>query len=405
MEPNYIQRDQHLSLAFEESFDKDEKDVQSISNFKILLFGQGMALCLACCSMASAQLQSMSGTQKMPLFQVSFGYFLLQYHIIQMIRSTKNENKIEEDGKDEEDLLNENTRLIESSSSVSSISLDPEYRLGCLRLHSSWRYYALIAFLDVQANYFVILSFRYTAVVNSTILTSLSVVSVMLSSRIILKRIFKTRHFIGSILCILGASWIVSMDIRVSQDEHRSLDQGLFPSRRFIGDSYAVMASILFGLNDSLAEYTIQNSTTDEYLGMMGLFGFLFSFGESLLFERSEILQFSANLHAFTSSMLGTASSSSAEVVDTAAMNLPAISTIWILYMVAFYIFYVSASKFLVIADATLLSLSLQTSNVWTMMFSIFVQHVYFSPVFFVAASIIICGVWIYEQGIAIIGL
>ena len=403
MEPNYIQRDQHVSLDFEESFGKDEKDVSSISNFKILLFGQGMALCLACCSMASAQLQSMSGTQKMPLFQVSFGYFLLQYHIIQMMRSTNNENKME-DGKDEEDLLNENTRLIESSSSVSSISLEPEYRLGFLRLHSSWRYYALIAFLDVQANYFVILSFRYTAVVNSTILTSLSVVSVMLNSRIILKRIFKTRHFIGSILCILGASWIVSMDIRVSQDEHRSLDQGLFSRRRFIGDSYAVMASILFGLNDSLAEYTIQNSTTDEYLGMMGLFGFLFSFGESLLFERSEILQFSANLHAFTVSMLGKASSSTGHL-DTDAMNIPAISTIWVLYMAAFYIFYVSASKFLVIADATLLSLSLQTSNVWTMMFSIFVQHVYFSPVFFVAASIIVFGVWIYEQGIAIIGL
>lgn len=404
MEPNYIQRDQHLSLAFEESFGKDEKDVvSSISNFKILLFGQGMALCLACCSMASAQLQSMSGTQKMPLFQVSFGYFLLSFHIIQMMRSTKNENKME-DGKDEEDALNENTRLIEDSSSVSSISLDPEYRLGCLRLHSSWKYYALIAFLDVQANYFVILSFRYTAVVNSTILTSLSVVSVMLSSRVILKRIFKTRHFIGSVLCILGASWIVSMDIRVSQDEHRSLDKGSLPSRRFIGDSYAVMASILFGLNDSLAEYTIQNSTTDEYLGMMGFFGFLFSFGESLLFEKGEILQFLANLHAFTSSMLETASSST-DVVDTTAMNLPAISTIWVIYMAAFYIFYVSASKFLVIADATLLSLSLQTSNVWTMIFSIFVQHVSFSPVFFVAASIIIFGVWIYEQGIAIIGL
>ena len=367
------------------------EDQSTFSDWKIIAFGQAIALSLACCSVSSAQLQHMNGMAQMPLFQVSFGYFFLQLHFFYLERPTNiatAEKGIAEKGSDEE-MAEESTYLLNASSLASNTRLEKK---EASRLHCPWYFYALIAFLDVQANYFVILSFRHTAVINSTILTSLSVISVMVTSKLILRRCFKTSHIVGAFLCVFGASCIVSLDFKLPTSTNLSSETAILSGSKLVGDAFAISAALLFGLNDTLAEYTIQNSTRDEYLAMMGFFGFIFSFCESLIFEHEQLSEFMALL-----SDPSLRSRSSAQ--DQDEFDLAAILSLWAFYIFTFYLFYSSASRFLTIADATLLSLSLQTSNVWTMMFSIFVQHVALDPFFFFGAAIIMLGVWLYERG------
>ena len=366
------------------------EDHSTFSDWKIIAFGQAIALSLACCSVSSAQLQHMNGMAQMPLFQVSFGYFFLQLHFFYLERPTNiatAEKGIAEKGSDEE-MAEESTYLLDVSSSATNIQLEMK---EVSRLHCPWYFYALIAFLDVQANYFVILSFRHTAVINSTILTSLSVISVMVTSKLILRRCFKTSHIVGAFLCVFGASCIVSLDFKLPTSTNLSSETAILSGSKLVGDAFAISAALLFGLNDTLAEYTIQNSTRDEYLAMMGFFGFIFSFCESLIFEHKQLSEFMT--------LLSDTLRSRSSAQDQDEFDLGTILSLWAFYIFTFYLFYSSASRFLTIADATLLSLSLQTSNVWTMMFSIFVQHVALDPFFFFGAAIIMMGVWLYERG------
>lgn len=382
---------------------RDSKDVESktkegstLSDWKLIAFGQAIALSLACCSVSSAQLQNMNGISNMPLFQISFGYFFLQLHFLFLKRSRKTiSEKITATHNDisDEEIAKESTYLLDHPAANRGQEIEADQSKGGLGLHSPWYFYALIAFLDVQSNYFVILSFRYTAVVNSTILTSLSVISVMATSKIILKRVFKKMHIVGAILCVFGASCILSLDFKLptSPSDAPLSKRQLLSGSKLGGDAFAIIAALLFGLNDTLAEYTVQNSTRHEYLAMMGFFGFVFSFCESLILEKNQILEFIGII----SDRLWKCSL----IPGQDEINFAAMFSLWAFYIFTFYTFYASASRFLTIADATLLSLSLQASNVWTLVFSIFVQNVDLNPFFFFGASIIILGVWLYELG------
>jgi drug/metabolite transporter (DMT)-like permease len=403
----------------------DASSLDSISKWKTIMWGQAIAFCLASCSISSAALQNIDGMRNMPLFQLSSVYLSLTIHLIFLGRheqkDIENQNNLwaqscSSVGKDE--TVSERTALIKLKQATTKTTKQEETayihfcaptKFWCLRemqLHSPWYFYAILAFLDVQANFFVVLSFRYTAVVNSTILTSLSILSVIITSKIILKRIFNGRHFAGALSCILGASCIMALDIYYSKvsaqvplSDSLSLTDALErsgaaananthvqSSTRLLGDVFAIVAALLFGLNDTLTEYSVHNSTPNEYLGMLGFFGFIFSFCESLIFEYDEVIQF---LGAIT---IGKDN-------DGDGIDMASIYPIWVGYIVTFYLFYVSASHFLIDAYATMMSLSLQTANVWTCLYSIFVQKMTISPLFFSSLCLILFGVWLYESG------
>ena len=80
-------------------------------------------------------------------------------------------------------------------------------------------------------------------------------------------------------------------------------------------------------------------------------------------------------------------------------INLVTISMIWMGYILSLFIFYTMASYFLTMSDAALLNLSLQFSNMWTMIFSIVIQHIFPTPMFYCAVVLIFIGVLIYEKG------
>jgi drug/metabolite transporter (DMT)-like permease len=382
-----------------------------IPHLKRILFGQSIALSLACCSAASSTLQNMEGVKNMPLLQISAGYFFLGcIHLFKL----KNEQVFEMDNDDNLNDIelryddNETTQLVNSKSNAfrydtlrERAKLKDSDELWHPQLHSPWYFYALLAFLDVNANFSAVLSFKYTSLISSNILTSLSILSVMISSRIILSTRFTRRHFLGAFVCLIGASMIVSSDIFQGSNDQEVIKHTVDTSSivnfhkddrkqhksSALGDIFAIVAAVLFGLNDTLAEYCIKSNSVSEYLGMLGTFGFICSFIESILFERGDVVTFCRRI--FTRS----------ENFIRDDVNVPAIFFVWTWYILCLFYFYTSASKFLSSGDATFLSLSLQTSNVWTILFSVIVQAIFPTPIFLIATCVIIIGVYLYESG------
>ena len=234
----------------------------------------------------------------------------------------------------------------------------------------------------------------------------------MSTSRIILKRAFKVSHFTGAFLVLLGSSLIVSsdlisggqQDITIQSSSSSSLGSTLsttsgLTQQHLRGDVFAILAAILFGFNDTLAEYCIQHSNAEEYLGMLGLFGWMFAISESYLFEYDQIkLLFQMIIEAITSHASKTIMMINNEEYTTLATTVASTTTktavgeevffvkilvIWVIYTTCLVFFYTSAGHFLQVSDATLLTLSLQSSNMWTMIFSIAVQHIYPTPWFY----------------------
>ncbi len=399
--------------------------------WKVLVFGQVIALSLACCSAASATLQDMTGIKNMPLFQIAGGYFFLGFfYIFAMDRRKLNFPLEVEVIHGNTKLASESTNLlvngeIEEGNGISNTTHEKNnvtsHHFPCvtsLKLHSPWYFYALLAFLDVQANFFVVLSFRYTSLISTNLLTSLSVISVIISSRIILKRVFKLHHFIGGFLVLIGAFLIVSSDLKMGQSKNNdyydiinnnnhasgAIHHNTTSKRHFVGDFFAITAALVFGLNDTLAEYCIHNSTVEEYLAMLGIFGCLFSIGESVIFERIQIRQLiTLVIDAITESKEHNSIIHHEEELSNENVDFAMIGLVWVGYIVSLFVFYTMASYFLTISDATLLNLSLQFSNMWTMIFSIVIQHIFPTSIFYCAVVVIFIGVLMYEKGLVLI--
>jgi len=60
---------------------------------------------------------------------------------------------------------------------------------------------------------------------------------------------------------------------------------------------------------------------------------------------------------------------------------------------------YVGASRFLMISEAAFLNLSFLTGDFWSLAFSVVAERIVPSPLFFVALTLTISGVVIYEMG------
>jgi solute carrier family 35 protein F1/2 len=136
----------------------------------------------------------------------------------------------------------------------------------------------------------------------------------------------------------------------------------------------AVAAALAYGLSDAVGEYWVKHIDRVEYLGMLGLFGALLT---SIMFP---LLEWEAILGLFTQT-------------DSFLAALGVLC--W--YIVSLVMFYISCTFFFVSSDATLLILSLQSSNLWAILFSVAVFQESPPPAFYLAIVLVVGGVFVYE--------
>lgn len=353
---------------------------------RLFCFGQSISLCLALVSSASSTIEAQFGVV-IPLTMSGLVYFVLSFHLMGIIRVRR---RLGEDDNSASGRVGANDASIQVEQDNQETTSDNASTSSTL-LHVPWWNYCIIAFLDVQANFIFMQSFRYTSLTSAQLLSSLAVPSAMFFSWIILRRGFRTRQFVGAVTCILGGLVMVLSDLSRMQMQHigggvghddDDVDSGFssrynqLHSHSLLGDVFAVLGAVLYGLTDTIAEHFVKNVSRTEYLGMLGLFGALISLIQASALEWDELY---------------------ALFTDASLTHLGEVFLVVSWYVVCLVYVYIGFSHFLAVADVTLLILSLQTSQLWASLFSIVVQQISPLPSFYIAVVLMFGGVFIYE--------
>jgi len=223
--------------------------------------------------------------------------------------------------------------------------------------------------LDVEANFFTVLAFRYTSITSVALFGALAIPGAMITSRWILKSNYGMAHLLGAGVCVLGVVANILVDYEYQEREHLP--------HKVLGDVLAISGGILYGVNDAIEELVVRKFSAREFLAMTGLFGFFLAALQVMVLERAQVFKL---------------------VDGSSDCSLGYIGFLLASFVFCNYLSYNGVARFLVISEAALLNLSLLTSDVYTVMFSIFDQGIVPNPLFFLAMLLIFAGVVIYES-------
>jgi drug/metabolite transporter (DMT)-like permease len=244
-----------------------------------------------------------------------------------------------------------------------------------IRLQLPWWLYLGMSILDLIPNFLTLLSFRYTSLTSTTLLGSLAVPATMVFSSRLLRRAFGRAHYVGVVLCVLGGGLTVWADFdHASHDDSSEAHDAKVHSYR--GDVLAIIAAVIYGLGDTLSEYCVKHVDRCELLGMLGLYGAIFTAFSFPWIEGTKLWEI---------------------VAERSGAEQLAIAGVLTWYVASVLLYYMTEALFLVASDATLLNLSLQTANLWAILFSFLVYHVLPPVLFYPALLLVLMGVCIYE--------
>jgi len=335
------------------------------NSLSVIIFGQVVALALACGNASSSALENQYQIRT-PTCLTGIVYFVLSFHIVWLWRQrTKQETKIQ---------------------------TGYNFPFTNLQLCTPWYIYLMLSILDVEANYLAMLSFQQTKLSSSMLLTSLSVLSTVFLRKLIFgSNITGKGKLFGVLMCILGGVLCLQGDVHHTQIDDTNRDLSHDSQIYLHGDLLALVAAFLYGLNDVLAEYFVKNNDRIEYLGMLGLFGWIFSFC-----VQAPILEGEAVRELITKF-----SQRQSDIMES--------DFLWVLFLLFCFVtmlssFYVAVSMFLSENDATILNLSLQSCPLWAVVlatvgeiFSPGEVHWFPPPMFFVALILVVAGTFSYE--------
>ena len=342
-------------------------------HWKVILFGQFLSFLLACAGATQATLH-FECSLSAPAFTNGLFYAVLTFNLIPLylkgkaLRASKNDSSHSEEEGQMDD------------------APQPNWFLGVIPLQGPYWGFALVGFLDVQANYLTVLSYRYTTLSSVSLFDSLAIPAAMLLSRVLLARRHTKIHFFGVFCCMIGIMYNAFADYE--SDEAGAGDTQVdvndeYP-HKMRGDMVAIIGGILYGASDVFAELSVRNfGGPTEFLGMLGFFATIVSFLQSALLERNEVASFFSGV-----------SENSGKVCSQDTGFLLVVAFVFINSLS-----YTLTTWFLLYSEATFLNLSLLTGDLWSVVFMVFAEGIIPPPLFWAALTFIISGVLIYEMG------
>ncbi|CAJ1361566.1 unnamed protein product [Effrenium voratum] len=240
-------------------------------------------------------------------------------------------------------------------------------RIRAEGLRLPWWRYAIWALADVEANYMVVLAYRYTSVASVMLLDGFTVPGAMLISRLLLGACYRKGHVAACVVCLCGLSLTVFSD---------SLSKGKAASaasNAWVGDVFVLCGASLYSLSNVQEELLLKrHCSRSEALGMLGIFGSLISCVQAFVLESRQLISISWSW-ADLGYLLG--------------------------FQLSLFGIYVLTSIFLQISDAAVFNMSLLTCDVYSILFSWQVQHKQISWIYGVAFLLTLSGLlWYHRQ-------
>mmetsp|Transcript_13347 Transcript_13347/g.32067 ORF Transcript_13347/g.32067 Transcript_13347/m.32067 type:complete len:234 (+) Transcript_13347:2752-3453(+) len=204
----------------------------------------------------------------------------------------------------------------------------------------------------------------------------------MVLSGCLFSRKYTWVHFGGVLVCMVG---VVLNMVQDYDDDQNVEEQQEYP-HKLRGDLCAITGGIMYGVSNVMVEVTLRDSRDSaEYLGVMGFFAFILATIQAWIVEPDEIFAF------FGRDMESDGDEGGATCHTER----------W--WMLAVYVgctafAYVGGSRFFQISEATFFALSLLTGDLWSVIFSIFFEHIIPHPLFFLGMVFVLSGMIMYEM-------
>ncbi|ESN99428.1 hypothetical protein HELRODRAFT_66737, partial [Helobdella robusta] len=229
--------------------------------------------------------------------------------------------------------------------------------------------YMFLGILEVEANYFIIKAYHYTSVTSVQILDCLTTPTVLLLSKVILKRSFKWSNYLGVVICLVGAGLLVLSDVLTGNHEKSELSYNL--SQSWKGNLLCILGAVLYGVSNICQEAIVCKHGSIEYLAMISYFASIVSGVQFAVFERHDFLK-----------------------VD---FSLLFISLPFAFFALCLVVFYSLMSYAIHKTSAISVNLNLLSSDFFSLLAGIFLFHYKFHPLYFASFSLIIFGVVMYN--------
>ncbi|CAJ1949251.1 unnamed protein product [Cylindrotheca closterium] len=328
-----------------------------------------------------------------PSFVVSLYYFILSWYVLllwkrrrhlhhQPLDTEESSPDLTSSFNDEVDSTmpyNDVIERKESSSTTEDAPLSHSF-FGLFPMHKPMWQYCMLAFFDLEANVLIASAFQYTTLTSITLFDNLAIPTAMLLSRCLFSRKYTWIHFGGVLICMVG----VVLNMWKDYDDDQNIEEEEEYPHKLRGDLCAIAGGIMYGVINVMVEITIRGSNDSaEYLGNMGFFGFILATIQAWIVHPDEILAFFGR-----------------DMELDGGIATCHTERWWILaaYVGCTAFAYVLGSHLFQISEATFFALSLLTGDLWSVIFSVFFEHIIPHPLFFLALVFVLSGMIVYEM-------
>ena len=242
---------------------------------------------------------------------------------------------------------------------------------GRVAWRDGWKY-LIMAFLDVEGNYFTVKAYEYTNLLSAQLLNFWSIVCVVIISFLLLKVRYKLFQVVGILICCGGMGMLLGSDYL--QNKENGQDGG---ATKLKGDLFGLLGATLYGTSNVLEEWLVSRAPMHHVLGFMGLLGMIINGVQAAIFDRATISG-SGWSNAVGGYLAG--------------------------YTICLFIFYTLAPLILRMGSAAFFDISLLTANFWGVIIGIHVFGLSIHFLYPIAFVCIIIGLMVYFLSGSVLG-
>ncbi|CEG37301.1 drug metabolite transporter superfamily [Plasmopara halstedii] len=228
-----------------------------------------------------------------------------------------------------------------------------------------WWFYLILAFVDVEGNYFAVKAFNYANYATLSLILNMTVPFVSLFCYLFLKTRYSTRHYLGATIALSGSIVIFVTDYTSSANGTSS--------REIRGDMYALIAAAFYATSNVMIQAVVKTrnvSSNIEVLGFLGFWASIVSIIQVLILELDSIqsVVFTGRVYGYMTGYVG-----------------------------VLFVFYTVSSVFLRWAESLMFNLSLLTGPIFTVAISYLIFDESVNKWYWLALTLVYIGLICYS--------
>ncbi|KAI4186155.1 MAG: hypothetical protein LQ348_004269 [Seirophora lacunosa] len=252
------------------------------------------------------------------------------------------------------------------------------YRYGFKRwcrlvLKDGWKY-IILAFLDVQGNYFTVLAYRYTTILSAQLINFFAIVTVVIISFCFLHVRYHITQIVGILICIGGVGILFASDhITGATSPENPISKG----DQVKGDLFALLGAFCYGLSNVAEEFLVSKRPLYEVVGQLAFWAMIWNGAQAGIFDKASF--------------------------RTATWN-GKVGGYLVGYTLILSMFYSLAPVMFRLSSAAFFNVSLLTGNFWGVCIGVKVFHLTIHWMYPIAFVCIIGGLLVYFIGKKVLG-